>query len=197
MCFDHGYEMTNNSTGLLLHNGQHYFEVVTRLRLWLIVDSCCTHLIPKWLFKMGTNESCGFPMASTISRMFNFWSANTSSWIFIIVSGEVTSIRHAERSLSLLLYSYGTKFSKFIFSHFCQINVVFLYLSVENKINYAQNLILFINLTPVFMSMRLYASESLLSHEPNTLYNTYFWIFEFDNNILHLLVCIARIKPVN
>lgn len=56
---------------------------------FVLVD---TLFIPKWLLKIETTKPYNMIMAFTISDCLIFRSANTALWLFLIVSGVLTSI---------------------------------------------------------------------------------------------------------
>lgn len=106
-CFVHSNELAQKFFGLHLNHAKHSFEIATSLRVLSIGSKCGTHLadsffIPKCSPKIDITESCDMPVASTTSRTFNLLSANTTSWIFSIVSGAVTFFGRLERSASFV-----------------------------------------------------------------------------------------------
>lgn len=80
-----------------MNNAKHYFQVLTQLRMWLIVSHLFTHFtdgfhIYKCSFKYENTEACDLSMASATQCTFNLRSSINIWWIFPISSGVPTPI---------------------------------------------------------------------------------------------------------
>ena len=102
-----------NSSGLRWNISKHYFEIVTRSRLWSTVSKRGTHLdsffIPNYSYKIKITMLCDMPVASTSSRTFisqnnivdfidDFWrsSFNWTSWTRCIICGCTTTFKFTQ-----------------------------------------------------------------------------------------------------